>query len=126
VDEYSKFAAAMANGGVGATGKRILTPQSIDLMRRNRLNEQQLRDFRVSPSKNCYGYGLGVRTLVDESGAKSPLGEFGWDGAACCYVLMDPKNRIGIFYAQQVLGMLIAYEEIHPTIRDLTYEALQL
>lgn len=126
VDEYSKFAAAMANGGVGATGERILTPQSIDLMRRNYLNEQQLRDFRISPSKACYGYGLGVRTLVDESGSKSPLGEFGWDGAACCYVLMDPKNRIGLFYAQEVLGMLIAYEEIHPTIRDLTYEALQL
>ena len=126
VDEYSKFAAALANGGLGATGRRILRPESVDLMRRNRLNEQQLRDFRFSPSKAPYGYGLGVRTLVDAKGAKSPEGEFGWDGAACCYTLIDPLNRIGIFYAQEVLGMMSAYEEIHPTIRDLTYEALGL
>lgn len=125
VDEYSKFAAAMANGGVGATGRRILKPESIDLMRRNRLNEQQLRDFHIG-GKQEYGYGLGVRTLLDASKSKSPVGEFGWDGAACCYVMIDPENKIGLFYAQQVLGMLIAYNEIHPTIRDLTYEALGL
>ena len=123
VDEYSKFAAAMANGGVGATGNRILKPESIDLMRRNWLNKQQLEDFSLS-GKVGYGYGLGVRTLIDASKSKSPVGEFGWDGAAGCYVAIDPDNRIGIFYAQEILGMLIAYNEIHPTIRDLAYEAM--
>ena len=123
VDEYSKFAAAMANGGLGAAGKRILRPESIDLMRRNWLNEQQLQDFSLS-GKVGYGYGLGVRTLIDGSKSRSPVGEFGWDGAAGCYVAIDPDNRIGIFYAQEILGMLVAYNEIHPTIRDLAYEAL--
>ncbi len=125
VDEYSKFAAAMANGGVGATGRRILKPESIDLMRRNWLNEKQLADFSLS-GKVGYGYGLGVRTLIDASKSKSPVGEFGWDGAAGCYVAIDPDNRVGIFYAQEILGMLIAYNEIHPTIRDLAYEAMEL
>ncbi len=125
VDEYSKFAAAMANGGVGATGRRILKSESIDLMRRNWLNEKQLADFSLS-GKVGYGYGLGVRTLIDASKSKSPVGEFGWDGAAGCYVAIDPDNRVGIFYAQEILGMLIAYNEIHPTIRDLAYEAMEL
>lgn len=125
VDDYSKFAAAMANGGVGATGARILTRESIDLMRRNWLNERQLKDFSVA-GKTGYGYGLGVRTLMDGSCARSPVGEFGWDGAAGCYVLMDPQNHVSIFYAQEVLGHLIAYNEIHPTLRDLAYEAMGL
>lgn len=122
VDEYSKFAAALANGGVGATGERILTPASIDEIRRNRLNALQLRDF----GKDGYGYGLGVRTLIDASRSRSPVGEFGWDGAAGCYVLIDPQNRVGLFYAHEILGMLDAYNVIHPTIRDLAYEGLGL
>ena len=54
----------------------------------------------------------------------SPIGEFGWDGAAGAYVLVDPINHISIFYAQHVLGFLPVYQTIHPTIRDLAYEAL--
>lgn len=123
VDEYSKFAEAMANGGVGATGERILKPESIDLMRKNWLNETQLADFALT-GKLGYGYGLGVRTLIDGSHSKSPVGEFGWDGAAGCYVVIDPVNRIGMFYAQEIMGMMEAYSEIHPTLRDLAYEAM--
>ena len=125
VEEYGKLTAALANGGMGATGRRILRPESIDELRRNRLDGQQLRDFRLDGHEG-YGYGLGVRTLIDPETSKSPLGEFGWDGAAGCYILVDPKNRIGLFYAQEVLGMLAAYREIHPAIRDLSYEALGL
>lgn len=125
VDEYSKFTEAMANGGVGATGNRILKPESIALMSRNWMNDVQLKDFQIS-GKVGYGYGLGVRTLIDDSKSRSPIGEFGWDGAAGCYVLIDPKNRVGLFYAQEILGMLEAYNEIHPTIRDLAYEGMGL
>ena len=73
-----------------------------------------------------YGYGLGVRTLVDASHSNSPVGEFGWDGAAGAYALADPKNGVSIFYVHQILGMITAYSEIHPAIRDLAYEAMEL
>ena len=125
VDEYSKVLEALANGGVGATGKRILTPESIALMSRNWLTEQQMQDFAMT-GKVGYGYGLGVRTLVDGSKSKSPVGEFGWDGAAGAYAVIDPVNHVSIFYAHEILGMMEAYSEIHPTIRDLTYDALEL
>ena len=125
VDEYSKFTEAMANGGVGATGNRILKPESIALMSRNWLDDVQLQDFQLS-GKVGYGYGLGVRTLIDDTKSRSPIGEFGWDGAAGCFVLIDTKNQVGLFYAQEILGMLEAYNEIHPTIRDLAYEAMGL
>jgi len=124
VDAYSMVLDALANDGVGATGARIITPESIRMMSKNWLTEQELEDFKKTGKKG-YGYGLGVRTLIDGSYSKSPLGEFGWDGAAGAYALIDPINHISIFYAQEILGMLSAYSEIHPTIRDLVYEAVK-
>ena len=82
-----------------------------------------LKDFGIFGLYG-YGYGLGVRTLIDKelSGSRSPLGEFGWDGAAGSYVLIDVENRIGIFYAQQVRSKSNTVTEIHPSIRNLVYE----
>ena len=124
-DSYILLADALANGGVGRNGARILTRASIDDMRRNRQTGPSMADFKKVRHKRGYGYGLGVRTLIDPASSKSPLGEFGWDGAAGAWVMMDPANRIAAFYAQHVLNMNRAYYEFHPAIRDLIYEGLQ-
>ena len=75
-------------------------------------------------NKDGYGYGLGVKTLVDPIMSPGPLGEFGWDGAAGAYVMIDPENRLSVFYVQHILGFPIVYNEIMVKIRDLVYEAL--
>ena len=123
VDAYSTVIEALSNGGVGRTGKQILSPEGIALLAENQLNDVQLRDYRM-PWRMEYGYGLGVRTLIHPEESPSPQGEFGWDGAAGAYALIDPVNHISIFYAQEILAMLRVYQEIHPRLRDLTYEAL--
>lgn len=123
VDSYILVLDALANGGVGASGQRVLKPESILAMSRNRLNERQLKDFGLA-GKVGYGYGLGVRTLLDPAVSKSPVGEFGWDGAAGAYALIDPINRISIFYTHEIIGMIEAYSQIHPSIRDFAYEAM--
>ena len=124
VGSYSKVIDALACGGVGANGTRILSEESIRTMRKNRLDNVQMDDFRKM-EKVGYGYGLGVRTLMDSKASKGPVGEFGWDGAAGAYCVMDPINHISIFYAQQVVEMPPA-GRYHPIIRDLIYEALEL
>ena len=124
VDAYSGFVEAMCNGGVGANGNRILTMASIDELRKNRLDARMMADFG-GINKAGYSYGLGVRTLVDQNASRSPLGEFGWDGAAGSYALIDTEHRLGIFYAEHVLSFEDNYQSIHPTIRDLVYEAIQ-
>ncbi len=128
VDDYSAVIDALACGGVAKNGYRLLTQESIDQMRTPQLNPDALENFAPSggPMKMHagYSYGLGVRTLIDPKESKSPVGEFGWDGAAGAYALIDPSNRLSIFYAQEVLGMIKAYTEVHPTIRDLVYEGL--
>lgn len=125
VDAYSMVLDALANYGVGASGERILWPESIRTMNKDWLTDQQLEDFKKS-GKVGYSYGLGVRTLIDGATSKSPVGEFGWDGAAGAYALIDPIHNISLFYTHEILGMITAYSEIHPTIRDLAYEALKV
>jgi len=122
VEAYCAVMDALACGGVGKTGARILTEESIRTLSTPRLNEQQLQDF--GRYHMGYSYGLGVRTLVHQEVAKSPIGEFGWDGAAGAFGMVDPINHVSLFYAQSVLGMMKVYFEIHPALRDLVYEAL--
>ena len=124
VDSYILLADALANDGVGANGVRILTRASIDDMRTNRQHGTSMDDFRRLLHKHGYGYGLGVRTLIDPTTSKSTVGEFGWDGAAGAWTLMDVDRHIAAFYAQHVLGCNQAFYEYHPRIRDLIYEGM--
>lgn len=123
VNDYIKFADALANGGKGKNKEHILSQKTIDLMRTNHLNKKQLEDLDWSQLKG-YGYGLGVRTMIDRAGggALSPIGEFGWGGAAGSYVMIDPENKLSVFYGQHMLNNLEPY--IHPRIRNLVYSEL--
>jgi CubicO group peptidase (beta-lactamase class C family) len=123
VEDYAKVLDALSNGGVAANGVRLLTEASIQEMRKNRLNEQQLADFHIG-GKTEYGYGYGVRTLLDTAKSKSPFGEFGWDGAAGAYVLADPEHHLSIFYVQASPESGPAFATIHPHLRDLVYDAI--
>lgn len=82
VPDYSKFVSALANGGVGSNGERILSSRTIDLMRSDQLKGQPRADYEC-PALKGYSYGLGVRTLINvaQSGSFGSVGEFGWGGA---------------------------------------------
>ena len=126
VDDYIKFASTLANGGTAENGYVLLDRASIDLMRKPQLSEQCLTTY--DKWKDGYSYGLGVRTKVKQvpQNARSPIGEFGWDGAAGAYVMIDTENDLAIFYVQHCRKCLVAFDIIQPTLRDLTYEALNL
>ena len=123
VGDYIRFTDAMANGGVGLTGARILHPGTIDLMRENATGDFLETYCTFGAQMDGYGYGLGVRTLISKSrGASlSPLGEFGWDGAWGTYLVIDPVNKLSLVYAEQ-RGTDKAI--IHPRLRNLTYLSL--
>ncbi len=125
VEDYGRFIDAMCNNGVSASGIRIISKESIDSIRINRLVGAAKEDFDKWGILG-YGYGLGVRTLIDKetSSSKSPIGEFGWDGYAGAYVMIDVENNVGIFYAQQVCRKNM-YQR-HWKLRDLVYESLSI
>jgi CubicO group peptidase (beta-lactamase class C family) len=126
VPDYILFAEALCNGGVGLRGERILHPASIAEMSTNRLSGQAAQDFIDfgGTSKTGYGYGLGVRVLLDreKNNALSSQGEFGWDGARGCYVVIDPRAETALFYAQQEAGS--PWWFWHGTIRNYLYACL--
>lgn len=116
VEDYIKFVTEMANGN------RLLKKETIDLMRANQLGEQAYKDFQ--DCKAGYAYGLGVRT--DILGHHGHPGEFGWDGAAGAYVVIDPVEHIGIFYATHIRNHgFYLYNVLHQKIRDVVYEEIR-
>lgn len=124
VDDYILFADAMANGGVGKNGGRILSEATINLMRQNQLNDVQLNDLSYfGAGLDGYGYGLGVRTMIDpaKGGSLSPVGEFGWNGAKGAHVIIDPENKLSVYYAEH-MGGVSSY--LQPRIRNAVYAAL--
>lgn len=125
VNDYILFSDALACGGVGKTGRRILKPETIDLMRENQLYGTSYDEFVNALNRPGYSYGLGVRTMIDASCSRGPVGEFGWDGAANAYTLIDPENELSAFYGTHVRGCGYGYHVIQPRIRDLIYEGLE-
>lgn len=100
--DYAVFLDALANGGVGYNGRRILSSSTVELMGTNHLKGGAYDDFdRLY--RHGYGYGLGARVHTDKarSGSLSPLGEFGWDGAAGAFSMVDPKNNLSLTYFQE-------------------------
>lgn len=126
VDDYILLVSALSLGGTGANGARILSEESVRQMRTDMLGSVQRQDYLArSPAARGYSYGLGVRTMVEDLGNGVPIGEFGWDGAAGAYALVDCTNRVALFYAQQVCNSYITYQYLHPTLRDTLYKCLE-
>lgn len=122
-EDYIRFADAMANGGAGANGARILSPAAIDLMRAPALTAAQAESYNWSQLRG-YNYGLGVRTLTDVSAAGSlaPAGEFGWGGAAGALTFFSPETRTAVYYAQHTLCP--AEEKVLPQLRNVIFACL--
>lgn len=122
-EDYIKFASAMAMGGIGANGARILAPSTVSLMRTDALNEQQRRTLTWKQYLG-YSYGLGVRTLVDRAagGALSGLGEFGWGGAAGALTIFDPDSQVAVYHAQHTLSPREEY--VFPRLRNIVFACL--
>jgi len=122
--EYIKVIDAVACGGVTPNGERIMSENAVMMMTKNYLDDVCRRDFVSNPRKFGYGWGLCGRAHMDPaiSLAPTPAGEFGWDGAAAAFAMIDPYNKTSIFIAMHTRGCSYAYEKIHSKIRDLVYE----
>ena len=120
VDDYAKFAAALANSGTGLNNNRILSSATVKLMKTNQLNEAQRKTMNWRRLRG-YGYGLGVRTLIDkaESGSNSSIGEIGWGGAA---IIADTEEKVALFYAHHMLNPQEEYYQ--PRLRNVLYSCL--
>lgn len=127
VDDYSKFADALACKGTGFNGYRLLRPQTVEAFGTNQLNANQLKAFEEKTGHLGHGYGLGVSVLMDKKPRhfNCPVGTFGWGGAAGTRVFIVPEYNLSVFYAQEVEGPACSpvYEEHqHNVIINIIFE----
>lgn len=112
VADYMKFLEGMRCG-------KVLRAETIELMKRNRLSEEQLKSFWGAAE---YGYGLGVRVPL----ASKKRTDYGWGGAAGAFAAIDDVNGISLYYSQHVLASPVApvrKDFIEAAKLDLGYEA---
>jgi CubicO group peptidase (beta-lactamase class C family) len=121
--DYYRFCQMLLNGGE-LDGNRILGRKTVELMVANHL-QPELLPFEIAGFDTPgYGYGLGMRALMDVGQAQTPgsVGEMGWSGAACTYFWIDPQEQfIGVQMAQFQPGI---FYPIAPDFRVAAYQAI--
>ncbi len=114
--DYMRFCQMVLNGGE-LNGVRIVSPLTVDLMRRNQLPRELAE---MSPG---VGFGLDFAVVIDPVEADGiSAGEYYWGGAAGTWFWIDPVEDL-IF-----VGMIQQFGVGRPDVRSLsrrvTYQAL--
>ena len=103
VRDYLRFTQMLACGGV-YKGEKILGRNTINLMRQNQLTAAQRQENFYGCYLDGYGYGLGVRTMIDPGfgTSNSPVGEFGWTGVLGTWASIYPEEQFSAVYMHQM------------------------
>ena len=124
VEDYVLFADALACGGISKNDYKVLSKEMI-----RELTTEQVKGISVNNSFSCiqgddYGYGLGVRVRQIPTEWGLGVGEYGWDGAAGSYVMIDPERKVSIFVGMHVRSWPIVFRGKHIEIVKAIYEGL--
>ncbi|QUD89911.1 serine hydrolase domain-containing protein [Phenylobacterium montanum] len=140
-DDYLKFALALLGDGEHQ-GVRLLSPQSVALMRTNRLSDAQREiPFMGIPFWGGQGFGLGLSVITDaEKQAWMGVGTngaFSWPGAFGTWWRADPAENMVMLYliqnsmplepgsaSQLATGQRLAAAAALPMFQNLVYTAL--
>lgn len=125
VEDYSAFADTLACGGVSEDGYTLIGKEGLTAM-----SSEQIGDIAVNNNFTCiqgdqYGYGYGVRVRKVALDCGIPVGEWGWDGAAGSYMLVDNKNKISVTMGMNLLDWPVIFGGEHLNISKLIYESLK-
>ena len=114
-EDYLRFAQMLINGGE-LNGKRLLSPETILMMRGNHVGDL-FPGFQGTYPREGTGFGLGVQVVMDRSAGDIllPEGSFGWVGASGCEGVMIPKENIALVFMVGGGDNLAARTEFHTT-----------
>ena len=122
-EDYAKLADTLACGGEMADGRRILKPETVEVIKKNLLCDAGIEEIANNMGRKGYGYGCGMQVFLwpERVGSKAPAGIFGWDGAAGSCIQMDTASRLSVVYTQHVRNCGMAYDTIHPMLREIVF-----
>lgn len=123
VPDYLRFAKMLLNDGE-LDGARILSPNSVHMMRHTQIGDirPSARVTSIMPGPGI-GFGLGFGMITDQglSGLALPTGSYFWGGAAGTFFWVDPENElIGLFMTQVVPHRTTLRQDLW----GLTYQAI--
>ena len=124
VDDYAVFADTLACGGITESGYRLIKKETIEKMKEPHFDSLNIKSTYTCIQGTDYAYGLGVRVRTAPLECGIPVGEFGWDGAAGSYVLVDTDNEISITMGMNVMDWPQIFRGEHLAIARLIYEEL--
>ena len=116
VEDYSKFLTALAAG-------KIISFDTINLMTTDTCMAFEIKNSFTCIQGKDYGYGLGVRVRKVSTNFGLPVGEFGWDGAAGSYGLVDLKNGVTVTIGMHVRNWPNVFNE-HLKIVEMIYKTI--
>jgi CubicO group peptidase (beta-lactamase class C family) len=127
--DYANFCQMILNNGF-FMGNQLLSPMTIEFMRKNHLpGNQTLSDMGdKSFSEVRYdgaGFGLGFSPLIDPVKASSPMsaGTISWGGMASTFFWIDSKENIFSILLTQLIPS--GRYPIRPQAQTLVYSALR-
>ena len=120
--DYMRFCLMLA--GAGALGReRLLTEDTVALMRRNHLPEE-LIPLNKQPAEryNGLGFGLGVSVRVRRTGwiPAAEVGEYGWIGGASTEFWIAPQAELVVI----ALAQHIPFSRLTAVVKPIVYAAL--
>jgi len=122
--DYLRFAQMLLNRGQ-LDGRRVLKPETVDLMLRNHVPAALLPltiDPNWPPGPSGFAYGGAVRLDGDTSVAGSP-GTFRWAGYATTFYWIDPKNDLIAMVWTQYMPVMESWA-LDAEFQRLVYAAL--
>jgi CubicO group peptidase (beta-lactamase class C family) len=109
MQDCSTYAQMLLNNGKNSSnGQRILSRKTVELIYSNHCEETLSGQGEKSffAHMRGYGYGLGVRTLLNpaKAGLNGSAGEWAWDGYMGTFYLIDPKEEMTVLFFVQLLS----------------------
>jgi CubicO group peptidase (beta-lactamase class C family) len=119
--DYARFCRFLLTGR-DPEGATLLGRKTLEMLRTNRIPPQQLPLTIGMNALPGYGWGLGVRVMMDvgQAMALTGEGELGWAGAASTYFFVDPRDALFGVFMTQYLGATLPLNE------DLRVAAYQM
>ena len=126
--DYARFCQMLMKGGE-LDGARILSPKTLDYMRRNHLPDNRDMAAMGQPvwSETSYdgiGFGLGWAVVIDPVKAQivTSTGEHHWGGAASTFFWLDPEEDLFVVLFTQLMPS--STYPIRRELRQRVYQAL--
>lgn len=122
LEDYSKFATMLLKKGTLGENQ-ILGRKTVEFMTSNQMTLVQKESIFMK-SIVGYGYGNLLRIMIDKGEAVSngSIGEYGWDGMAGTYFMVDPQEELILIYMQQ--NIKGGDKSLRRKMRQIVYGAL--